>query len=102
VYTSEQNEDGKGSNMELFLLWLLFAFFSAAIASSKNRSAFGWFSAGLLFGPFGLLVGFFPKIEQQSPGDEATKNCPFCAERIKRDAVLCRFCNRELSAPSSP
>jgi hypothetical protein len=27
---------------------------------------------------------------------EETKACPFCAETIKRDAVICRFCNYDL------
>jgi hypothetical protein len=25
-----------------------------------------------------------------------TKKCPFCAEQIKREANICRFCNREV------
>jgi hypothetical protein len=29
---------------------------------------------------------------------EATRRCPFCAETIKADAVVCRFCNRDLIA----
>jgi hypothetical protein len=24
------------------------------------------------------------------------KECPFCAERIRAKAIICRFCNREL------
>lgn len=50
--------------MEFVFLWLLFGIFSAVLASQKNRSAFGWFFAGLLLGPFGLLVVFFPKVER--------------------------------------
>lgn len=54
------------------VIWLLFAVFSAALASSKNRSGLGWFLIGLLFGPFGLLVAFFPKIDSEQHGDSAS------------------------------
>jgi hypothetical protein len=35
---------------------------------------------------------------------EATRRCPFCAETIKAEAVVCRFCNRDLIArrPMAP
>ena len=50
--------------MEFIFIGLLFAIFSAVIASSKKRSAFAWFIIGLLFGPFGLLVALFPKTNE--------------------------------------
>jgi hypothetical protein len=33
--------------------------------------------------------------------DDATKNCPYCAETIKQAAIVCRFCNRELTSEKS-
>jgi hypothetical protein len=30
-----------------------------------------------------------------------TVSCPFCAERIKPAAIVCRFCSREIPSPSA-
>ena len=38
------------------VLWLIFAFVTAAIAESKKRSVIGWFFVGLLFGIFAVIV----------------------------------------------
>lgn len=34
--------------------------------------------------------------------DGSTRACPFCAETVKRDAVVCRYCGRDLPACAPP
>ena len=72
-------------------LWVLFGVFSAMIASTKGRSAGGWFFMGLIFGPFGLLVALLPATEKSG----ATRKCPDCAEVVKAEAMVCKHCGKK-------
>jgi len=41
-----------------------------------------------------IVAGFVFVIRRPVPGD--SRKCPFCAELIKREAVVCRFCGRDV------
>jgi hypothetical protein len=69
----------------------------AWIAERKGRNGFGWWVYGTLMFvvalPHALLLDDAEEDFDRSP---SFKRCPFCAERIRFDATICRFCNRDM------
>src|SRR6266498_4116584 len=41
------------------------------------------------------------KVDQQRVASGAERKCPFCAELVKREAIVCRFCGTAIPAPSA-
>jgi hypothetical protein len=98
--------------MGYFLVWFLLAFIPAIIASKKGRSGLRWFVVSLFFSPIiaGIVVACLPslkeELEQKALAEGGMRKCPFCAELVKQEATLCRYCHSELppfsAPPSSP
>lgn len=88
--------------MEFLILWLILGVVVGLIANSKGRSGFGWFLYGFLIWPVALVHILVAKPEtkivearQVAAGD--ARKCPHCAEIIKAEAKVCRFCGREVA-----
>lgn len=69
------------------------ALIPAHIASKKGRSFIPWSFYGWVFFPIALIHSILLKSNENTPG---MKKCPFCAEIIKQEAKVCRYCSKEL------
>ena len=77
--------------MTFFVFWIFLSILVGAYASSKKRSGIGWFFLSLIISP---LISFIIVLVAGSP-QGTLKKCPKCAEEVKVEAQVCRFCGFE-------
>ncbi|MBS7311609.1 MAG: zinc ribbon domain-containing protein [Treponema sp.] len=86
----------------VIITWLLLSFAVAYGAKNRGRSFGTYLTLSILFSPLIagielLMLGENKQgIENNSITEGDSKECPFCAEIIKKEAIVCRYCGRDL------
>lgn len=96
--------------MEWVFVWCVASVGVGLAATPRGRGSGTWFLIALVISPLlaVLLLLLLPTIEEtqraraRQDGEAGDfRKCPRCAEVVRREAVVCRFCQADLVPPRS-
>ena len=86
--------------MTFIVIWIVSTILGVMIGSSKGRGGAG-FALGFLLGPLGVIITLFlkpdtAKVEEDAMVSGGMRKCPYCAELVKTEALICKHCQKDL------
>lgn len=80
-----------------FLFYAFFlGFIPAFIAKSKGRSFITWYIYGVALFIVAFIHSICIKPSEEHLLGSGMKKCPYCAELVKPEANVCRYCGRDI------
>lgn len=92
----------------VLILWIVLACLAGKLSLNKGHSFFPPFALSLILSPLvGLLIVAVEKpnkqaLESREIASGASRKCPQCAELIRSDAKVCRFCGLSIPPQAAP
>jgi hypothetical protein len=91
--SANSNANQDRLEMEFIIFWIFLSLLVGIFASFKKRIGPLWFLLSLIISP---LITFIILLVSGPPG-RILKKCPKCAEKVKKEAKICRFYGFEFS-----